>query len=260
MAENKLTSQNYRHIGPNYRRSRWTATKKTDDLLSFLRTTQDTCTRSVMAPPSKKRKESDAAHRKPADKEGGVKYWTSRPATVDGVLGGFGTLSHADAMSSRMFLLTVAPHLSRIKGPGNSDGKAAATTKQKTRALDVGSGIGRVTSTVLLPLVDYVDIVEPTPHFVQEALRAAKAGEWKSLYDTRNMQEVKTVRFYELGLQDFRPDDVKSNESGCIGSIGVAVNEQEPAGYDIIWCQWCLGHRASSFQAEKIQCLKLFLK
>ena len=44
----------------------------------------------------------------------GIEYWESVPATVDGVLGGFGngTLPRIDALGSRTFLLRVLPSLS----------------------------------------------------------------------------------------------------------------------------------------------------
>lgn len=48
-------------------------------------------------------------------------------------------------------------------------------------ALDVGAGIGRVTSTVLLPLFDDVVLAEPVEHFLTEAHRAAAVGEWREL-------------------------------------------------------------------------------
>ena len=201
-------------------------------------------------PPSKKHKSNTTSHNKAADYEGGVAYWTSQPASVDGVLGGFGTLDHIDALSSRMFLLTVSPHLSQINGPGKKASSEESQVRKRVRALDVGSGIGRVTASVLLPLVDSVDVAEPAPHFIREALRAAQAGEWKSLKDSRGDGKPKYVRFYERGLQDFHPDDFTKNEDGKIGEVGQiegteATEDEARPGYDVLWCQWCLGHRES---------------
>ena len=195
---------------------------------------------------------------------GGVQYWSTQPASVDGVLGGYGVLSARDALSSRMFLLTVMQGLSTValhkrarrtsngasppREQQNSKGKSTA----RTRALDVGSGIGRVTANVLLPLVDSVDVVEPVEHFVCEALRAAQAKEWKPLQMQQQQQQQngtphpsKVVRFYKAGLQDFRPDADEENARALIGTSGDA-SEREPAGYDVVWCQWCLGHRKCS--------------
>jgi protein N-terminal methyltransferase len=47
--------------------------------------------------------------------------------------------------------------------------------------LDVGAGIGRVTRHVLLPLFDDVVLLEPVTNFIDEACRAARAGEWRDL-------------------------------------------------------------------------------
>jgi protein N-terminal methyltransferase len=110
--------------------------------------------------------------------------------------------------------------------------------KHKTRALDVGSGIGRVTANVLLLLVDSVDLVEPVEHFLAEALRAAQQKEWKALQ--RSTEQDKRLKFYKQGLQHFNPE--KPDEDACIGSVGSAEDDAQ-MGYDVIWGQWCLGHR-----------------
>ena len=195
---------------------------------------------------------------------GGVQYWSTQPASVDGVLGGYGVLSARDALSSRMFLLTVMQGLSTVAlhkrarrtnsgaSPPREQQNSKGKSTPRTRALDVGSGIGRVTASVLLPLVDSVDVVEPVDHFVREALRAAQAKEWKPLQIQQQQQQqagegskpLKAVRFYKAGLQDFRPDADDENAKALIGSFGDAP-EREPAGYDVVWCQWCLGHRES---------------
>ena len=184
-----------------------------------------------------------------ADYAGGVEYWATQDATVDGVLGGYGNLSRIDALSSRSFLLTVCQRLSAISKASSPSRKLAR--RQRKRALDVGSGIGRVSSSVLLPLVDSVDLVEPLEHFINEAHRAAKDGQWKSLKTSGSDSQQKLVRFYQKGLQDFEPKD--SEHDGCIGTLGSledldeqAKKEEQEPGYDVIWCQWCLGHRTWS--------------
>ena len=79
---------------------------------------------------------------------------------------------------------------------------------KKTRALDCGAGIGRVSKLLLLPIFDKVDLVEQNPHFLHEAeqnyLRpdAAKVG-----------------HFFPIGLQSFE------------------FTEK----YDLIWVQWVVG-------------------
>lgn len=208
---------------------------------------------------------------------GGVQYWSTQPASVDGVLGGYGVLSARDALSSRIFLLTVMQGLStvalhkRTRRTSASNGASPPRDRQnskgkstpRTRALDVGSGIGRVTANVLLPLVDSVDVVEPVEHFVREALRAAQAKEWKSLHMQQQAEGTskpsKLVRFYKAGLQDFRPDAGEENEKALIGTLGDAA-EREPAGYDVVWCQWCLGHLSDDELVEWLKNCKASLR
>lgn len=111
-------------------------------------------------------------HRAP-DVEKGVSYWQGVPATVDGVLGGYGngTLPLVDAQGSRTFLLQVLPRLSAIapasakQGPGvwmkEKIAERGGKGKSKTRALDCGAGVGRVSRDVLTRICDIVHIVEP---------------------------------------------------------------------------------------------------
>lgn len=179
--------------------------------------------------------EDNTAKMSEGDYVKGVEYWSAQPATNDGVLGGFGRLSQTDALTSRMFLLTVAQSLSTITGSRALSTSSPSTVKKaRTRALDVGCGIGRVTASVLLPLIDEVDLVEPTPHFLNEAVRAAQAREWKPL------KGDKAVRFVKKGLQEYTP----GSEDGLVASAGSGTFESERSGYDVIWCQWCLGHSA----------------
>lgn len=76
--------------------------------------------------------------------------------------------------------------------------------------LDCGSGIGRVTSTFLINHFEKIDLVEQTEKF----LDAAKNITFKDTPD-------RIGRYINLGLQNFTPEANK---------------------YDLIWCQWVLGH------------------
>jgi protein N-terminal methyltransferase len=111
-------------------------------------------------------------HRAP-DVERGVQYWQGVPATVDGVLGGYGngTLPIVDAQGSRTFLLQMLPRLS-TNAPASSNQapeiwlkemitKRGGKGKSKSRALDCGAGVGRVSRDVLTRICDIVHIVEP---------------------------------------------------------------------------------------------------
>ncbi|XP_034945218.1 N-terminal Xaa-Pro-Lys N-methyltransferase 1 [Chelonus insularis] len=123
-----------------------------------------------------------------------IKYWNEIPATLDGMLGGFGFISNTDINGSQKFLKS----LFKIKNP-----------PAKTYALDCGSGIGRITKELLIKHFKYVDLVEQNSKFLDTAKNLL------SDYSTRIGQ------YYPQGLQDFNPVSKK---------------------YDIIWCQWVLGH------------------
>jgi protein N-terminal methyltransferase len=86
-------------------------------------------------------------------------------------------LPRIDALGSHQFLLSLIPELCTVSSairplaPPHPLG-------HRTRALDVGAGIGRVTADVLpvLYLVSDVVLLEPVNSFVQEALALACAG------------------------------------------------------------------------------------
>eukprot|EP00026_Physarum_polycephalum_P013807 Phypoly_transcript_14250.p1 GENE.Phypoly_transcript_14250~~Phypoly_transcript_14250.p1 ORF type:complete len:265 (+),score=29.15 Phypoly_transcript_14250:158-952(+) len=124
-----------------------------------------------------------------------VDYWNNIPATIDGMMGGLTEISKRDLRTSHDFL----KYFLDGKQPGRKPTNA-------TRALDCGAGIGRVTTNLLLPLFDTVDMVEQCSKFVDEAKRTIKSG--------------KMGHFYCSGLQDF------------------TFTEK----YDIIWIQWVIGH------------------
>lgn len=79
---------------------------------------------------------------------------------------------------------------------------------QTQRALDCGAGIGRITKNVLINYFQTVDLVEQDENFVQ------KANEYLSSCG-------QIGRIHRMGLQDFTPIE---------------------RTYDVIWCQWVLGH------------------
>lgn len=126
--------------------------------------------------------------------EDAAHYWETIPATIDGMLGGFGFISHTDIEGSKKFL----NKLFRSKEPPG-----------KKYALDCGAGIGRITKNLLIHIFDKVDMVEQNPKFL------AKAPKFIEHF------ENKLGEFYSVGLQEFTPENNK---------------------YDIIWCQWVLGH------------------
>ncbi|XP_075041181.1 N-terminal Xaa-Pro-Lys N-methyltransferase 1 isoform X1 [Mixophyes fleayi] len=107
------------------------------------------------------------------------KYWKNVPATVDGMLGGYGHISSIDINGSKKFLQRFLRD-----GPlktGNS------------HALDCGAGIGRITKRLLLPLFKTVDMVDVTDEFLSKA-KSYLGEDGKRIGD-----------YYCCGLQDFAP-------------------------------------------------------
>ncbi|KAI8373189.1 AdoMet dependent proline di-methyltransferase-domain-containing protein [Radiomyces spectabilis] len=134
------------------------------------------------------------------------KYWTNVDATVDGVLGGFESVDPIDVKGSLSFVnefVHGGRHGTVLKPPVITNGYAC----------DCGAGIGRVTKNFLLKVpFQKVDLVEQAPNFVQQA---------KDEYLAAEIKQGLIGEIYSQGLQDFVPEQGK---------------------YDLIWCQWVLGH------------------
>lgn len=115
------------------------------------------------------------------DYEKALDYWQSTPATVDGVLGGFGNtvVPKVDIVGSQAFLRRLST-LSPNTFPNLSE----------QIGLDVGAGIGRITRNLLAKYCSQVDLLEPAAQFVAQArLELADLPQ--------------TIGFYEKGMQDF---------------------------------------------------------
>ena len=90
-----------------------------------------------------------------------ITYWGNTPATNSGVLGGLDHTNDCDLKESAEFIASLPPTVGR------------------TRALDCGAGIGRISKALLMPLFEKVDILEPLAHMVAQAqkeLDPAKLG------------------------------------------------------------------------------------
>lgn len=190
----------------------------------------------------------------------GVEYWEGVPATVDGVLGGYGngTLPRVDAIGSRVFLLRVLPQLSSI-APAAYNGtreewrdariaQRGGSGKCVTRSLDCGAGVGRVTADTLLPLVDEVHMVEPVSKFLGEARRHAPT--WAPLRASVRespLEARKGVHYHVSTLQDFDLRwPVDSLPPTWMGDEAPVRDDDAPLEYDVVWCQWCLQHLSES--------------
>ncbi|KAL4402100.1 N-terminal protein N-methyltransferase [Malassezia pachydermatis] len=195
----------------------------------------------------------------------GVAYWEDVPATVDGVLGGYGngTLPRVDALGSRTFLLRTLPYLSATPSPafnGVPRQWMAERLEQRggkgttvTRALDCGAGVGRVTEHVLLPLVDEVHLVEPVAKFLQEAKK--QSVNWhpmKQTLETSPFHARKAVYFHISTLQGFpvaRPQTCQDTSEPIAPTFmdeTMTPIGTEEVVYDIVLCQWCLQHLSES--------------
>jgi len=176
----------------------------------------------------------------------GLKYWENTPATLDGVLGGFGsgTLPRIDSLGSRQFLQYLLLYLCTVPSPLRPlDPRAFKDPSYRTRALDVGAGVGRVTSDVLLHMFDDVVILEPVEKFVNEAKRLCSEGKWKGIHPAGSKSvSTKSVTFLKGPLQDFDPAYPLDGQGADFGVERIGCSESMDEGYDVIWCQWTLGH------------------
>lgn len=119
-------------------------------------------------------------------------YWEGIPADVEGMLGGLGELSDHDLKTSSIFLAGL---------PQFADGKKMGL------ALDVGAGIGRISSGLLSRYVERVAVLEPNENFIEVA--------------TTNLGSF-CVKSLKCAIQDFVPSMIDGYK------------------FDIIWIQWVL--------------------
>ncbi|KAK9761253.1 hypothetical protein K7432_013969 [Basidiobolus ranarum] len=134
-------------------------------------------------------------------------YWSGVSPTVNGMLGGYESISNTDVQGSQRFIEEF------VNGKKGSKGIVLAEPCiDKERACDCGAGIGRVTKHFLLNNFKSVDLVEQAPKFIEQA---------KNSYLLSEKEAGRIGEFICQGLQDFTPEE------------GV---------YDLIWSQWVLGH------------------
>jgi len=119
-----------------------------------------------------------------------IDKWSSKPASVSGVLDGYDDASAPDLKESGIFLDILAnkygkhtnKHIINIEG---------------LRALDCGAGIGRITEGILMQRFDIVDLVEPVTHFIDKAkLNLSKIGHVGNFYDT-SLQNFNPLNKYD---------------------------------------------------------------
>lgn len=130
-----------------------------------------------------------------------IDYWLSVPASVNGVLGGFGeqtAVPKADIIGSRTFLRKLELRMACLSG-------------NVRRTIDMGAGIGRVTRDMLHKVGEQCDLLEPVVPFLTQM-----ENELAAIKATGKLGEI-----YPVGMQDWAPSPGRQ--------------------YWLIWCQWCVG-------------------
>ena len=147
-------------------------------------------------------------------------------------------------------MLYLFPELSTVPSPVRPLKPAPA---RRFRALDVGAGIGRVTSDTLLHLVSDVVLLEPVESLIQTAMTRGRASaaatprsgnesklplqkqKWKGMADGS-----KSVTFLQGTLQECDPAN-PTKTATFLGRVGYTSSvPDDDSGFDVVWCQWCL--------------------
>lgn len=92
-------------------------------------------------------------------------------------------------------------------------------------------------------------LLEPVESFINEALSRGKASEsgaefnqsgyrisWKGIADRSN-----SVTFFKGALQSFDPA-APGTPLDRVGYVPPDGSDDAESKFDVIWCQWCLGH------------------
>lgn len=131
-----------------------------------------------------------------------ISYWLSVPASVNGVLGGFGEqtpVPKADIVGSATFVRKLQ---TRMEFPAG----------QKL-TIDMGAGIGRITRDFLWKISDRCDLLEPVESFVAQMRN--------ELVQVENKGKLGDI--YPIGMQEW------------------VCNPAKVGTYWLVWCQWCVG-------------------
>lgn len=132
-----------------------------------------------------------------------ISYWLLVPASVDGVLGGFGEqtpVPKVDIIGSATFLRKLQ---TRMECPAG----------YQKLTIDMGAGIGRITRDFLWKISDRCDLLEPVKPFVAQ-MHSELAGV---------AQKGRLGDIYDIGMQEWLPAPEKAGR------------------YWLVWCQWCVG-------------------
>lgn len=148
----------------------------------------------------------DGDHNKLIDYEKAIDYWSSTPATVDGVLGGYGektSVPKADVVGSSTLLRKLKVRMPLEPG-------------HIRYGVDIGAGIGRVTRDMLHKFCDKVDLVEPVAPFVTQM-----HTELASLKKKGKIGEI-----YQMGAQEWTPEEGKYWLIWCQWCVGQLPDDE----------------------------------
>lgn len=143
-------------------------------------------------------------HNKLINYDDAIEYWSSTPATVDGVLGGYGdgtSVPKADVVGSSTFLRKLKPRMIPEDG-------------EIKYAVDIGAGIGRITRDMLHKFSDKIDLVEPVKPFVEQMKLELKPIQ----------EKIGTI--YDIGMQDWTPDEGKYWLIWCQWCVGQVPDDE----------------------------------
>jgi galactose mutarotase-like enzyme/SAM-dependent methyltransferase len=141
-------------------------------------------------------------------------YQENCSSTIDGVLGGFASITESDIQGSIKFmhdLQLIRPEIIEWSSTNTKTSTSQRKKGQKRRACECGAGIGRVSKGLLLNLggIDQCDLIEASATLLSEAPNYL------------GNVEAARCRFFCIGLQDWYP---------------------LPQTYTIIWIQWVLSY------------------
>ena len=77
-------------------------------------------------------------------------------------------------------------------------------------------------------------LLDPVQPFIAHAV--SSSSEWKGIQSLK-----KSVLFIKKPLQQFNPSTIIS-EDDIFAHTGAPIDTKQAQGYDVVWCQWCLGH------------------
>lgn len=77
-------------------------------------------------------------------------------------------------------------------------------------------------------------LLEPVQPLIEQAVNSS--AQWKGIEASE-----KSVLFIRKPLQQFDPS-AKISDVHAFSHVGAPIDHKQNAGYNVIWCQWCLPH------------------